>query len=206
MDKSSAAEDKLLDKAVAAGTLVGYGEDWNLVHQPDESTHDSWWSAMSMAGILNALDSFYKAGTPTSPVLISATKHWDGIYVSRFYNWHPGSLHGGYTHGASYKLKPDAPDDAVATLSKSFIVPMLEKLLADGTVQEYEVDVEAIHTEAPGKFWIFYITPNAEGLDKVNAALQEALKTNPLAGPAVDSMVDFTLHRDSLARTNATYK
>ena len=161
---------------------------------------------MSMAGMLNALDEFYKSGTTTSPVLSSATKHWDNIYVSRFYNWHSGSWRGAYTHGSSYKLKAAAPNDAVEILSRNLIVPLLEKLLADGTLHEYEIDVQAIHTEAPDTFWIFYIPATAEGVDKVNAALGEAMKTNPLAGPAFGSMVDFTPHRDSLARTNATYK
>ncbi len=50
------------------------------------------------------------------------------------------------------------------------------------------------------------IAANAEALDKVNAALQETLKANPLGGPAFGSMVDFTAHRDLLVRTNATYK
>jgi hypothetical protein len=185
---------------------VGYGNDINLVHQPDGETHDDWWSAMSMAGVLSVLDQFYKSGSTTSPVLASATKHWDGIYVSRFYNWHSGSWKDAYTHGSYYKLKPAAPDNAVEALSKNLIVPLMEKLLADGTIHEYEVDTEAIHTEAPGAFWIFYLAANAEGLDKVNAALREVLKANPLAGPAVGSMVDFTSHRDYLVRTNATYK
>jgi hypothetical protein len=112
----------------------------------------------------------------------------------------------GYTHVGSYKLKADAPDDAVETLSKSLIVPLLEKMLSDGTVQEYEVDEEAVHTEAPGKFWIVYLTPTAEGLDKVNAAVREVFKSNSLAGPTFSSMVDFTGHRDYLSHTNATYK
>jgi hypothetical protein len=159
-----------------------------------------------MAGILNVLDELHKTGATTAAVLNSATKHSDALYVSRFYNWKSGSWKGAYTHGASYKLKADAPEDAVATLSTAFIVPFFEKLLAAGAVNEYEVDVEAIHTEAPGTFWIFYITPNAEGLDKVNAALRDALKASPLAGPALDSMVDFVPHRDFLERTNATYK
>jgi hypothetical protein len=49
------------------------------------------------------------------------------------------------------------------------LVPLLEKQLADGTIHEYEIDTEAIHTEPPGTFWIFYLTANAEGLDKVSA-------------------------------------
>jgi hypothetical protein len=206
VDKANAADAKILEKAVASGTIIAFGDDSNIIHQPDGFTHDSWWSAMSMAGLLNVLDEMYKAGTPTTPVFSSATKHSDGIFVSRYYNWHSGSVKNGYTHGSFYKLKADAPDDAVESLSKNLIVPMMEKLLSDGTIAEYEVDTEAIHTESPGLFTIFYISPTAEGLDKVSAALQERLKTNPLGGTAFGSMIDYSAHRDELTRTNATYK
>ncbi|MFZ3212159.1 MAG: hypothetical protein WA188_11660 [Terriglobales bacterium] len=206
MAKSDEADRPILDKAVASGTIVGYGNDVNLVHQPDGETHDEWWSAMSMAGVLNVLEQFYKSGSTTTPVLESATKHWDAIYVSRHYNWHSGSWKGVYTHGSYYKLKADAPDDAVETLSKNLLVPFFEKLLANGTIHEYEVDTEAIHTEAPGAFWVFYLAANAEALDKVNAALRETIKAHPLGGTAFGSMVDYTAHRDYLIRTNATYK
>ena len=204
MDKQAAADEKIMDKAVADGTIIAYGNDINLLHSADGDTHDSFWSAMSMAGVLKALDALH--GVTGTSVLNSATKHSDSLFVSHFYNWHAGSWKGAYTHGASYKLKADAPDDAVEMLSKSFIVPILEKALQDGVVSEYEVDEEAIHTEAPGTFWVFYICAKVEGLDKVNAALGAALKDQPLAGSAIGSMVDFTAHRDFLALTNATYK
>jgi len=206
MAKNDAADAKILDKAIASGTIVGYGNDENLVHQPEGPTHDGWWSAMSMAAVLNVLDQFYKSGNATSPVLSTATKHWDSIFVSRYYNWHSGSWKDAYEHGSSYKLKAGAPDEAVGTLSKNLIVPLMEKMLADGIIHEYEVDTETIHTEAPNTFWIFYLAANAEGLDKVNAALRETLKANPLSSPAFASMVDFTEHRDYLARSSATYK
>lgn len=206
MEKQAGSNAKIFDKAIASGGLVGYGEDVNLVHRPDGDTHDTFWSSMSMAGILNVLDDLHKAGASTASVLNNATKHSDNVFVSRFYNWKSGSMKGAYTHGASYKLKADAPEDSVGMLAKSFIVPLLEKLLADGAIQQYEIDVEAIHTEAPGTFWVFWIAPTAEGVDKVNVALGDALKAQPLAGPALDSMVDSAPHRDFLARTDATYK
>ena len=206
LEKGNAATQKILDKAVAAGVLVGYGDDVNLVHQPDGYTHDNWWSSMSMAGLLNTLDEIHKAGGAVSTSLNSATKHGDSIYVTRFYNWHAGSWKGAYSHSGVFKLKPDASSDAVATLSKNVFVPLFEKLLAEGTVVEYEIDVEAIHTEAPGTFVVFYITPTAEGIDKANAALRENSKKNSLIGPALESMVDFAPHRDYLSRTNATFK
>jgi len=206
MAKSATANQAILDKAVADGTIVGYGSDETLIHQAEGATHDSWWSAMSMAGVLNLLDQFQKAGTSTSPVLASATKHWDSLYVSRYYNWHSGSWKNVYTRVASYRLKPEAPSDAVEMLSKSMLVPLMEKLLADGTLHEYEIDTQAVHTTAPGQFWLVYITADAAGLDKVDAAVREMMKTNPLGGPAFGSMVDSTAHRDELARTTATYK
>jgi len=206
MEKADTTNDKVFEKALASGMLIGYGRDSTLVHQADDGAHDTWWSSMSMAGLLNTLDEIYKSGSAATPILSSATKHWDSVYVSRFYNWQSGPCHGGYTHGSSYKLKADARDDAVESLSKNLIVPLLEKLVADGTLHEYEVDVQAIHTDLPGTFWIIYIPTKAEGIDKVNAALVEAMKANPLGGPAFSSMIDFTPHRDSPARTEATYK
>ena len=91
-------------------------------------------------------------------------------------------------------------------VSKGLLVPLFERLLADGTIYEYEVDTEAIHTEAPGTFWIFYLASNADALDKVNAAVHAATKADPLGVAGFSGMVDWTSHRDYLARTSATYK
>lgn len=204
--KSEAADASILQGAMANGTLVSYGDDTNLVHQPDAPTHDDWFQSMSMAGLMNTLDQFYKSGRAATPMQESATKHWDNIYVSRYYNWHPGSVKDGYSYGSSYKLKEDAPDDAIDILAKNAIVPIMEKMLSAGVISEYEIDTEAVHTDAPGTFWIFWIGSNADALDKTNANLRDALKANPLIGPAFDSMVDFKPHRDYLTRTNATYK
>ena len=206
MEKGYADDQKILDQAGAKGTLVAYGHDTTLVHEQDGFTHDDWWSGNSMAAILNVLDQFYKAGTPTSSVLSSATRHSDSIYVSRYYNWHPGTYKDVYTHVGVYKLKESAPDDAVETLSKGLVVPLLEKMLSAGAIHEYEIDTQAIHTSAPGMFLIVYIAANAEGLDKVNAAITEALKASPLSGPAFGSMTDGSAHRDDLLRTTATFK
>lgn len=204
--KQAASEEKMMEKAVADGTVVGYGADQNLIHSVDGPTQDTWFSSMSEAGIFNFLDTVYKTGIPTSPVDVAATRHWDNLVVSRYYNWHSGSWKGVYTHVSTYQLKPDAPNDAVDILSKNLFVPLMEKLLADGAIHEYEIDTEAIHTQAPGEILLAYIAANAEALDKVNDAVRDLGKASPLAGPALSSMVDFTPHRDFLARTDATYK
>jgi hypothetical protein len=207
MEKGNAtANQKVLAPALADGTLLGYGDDESAVHTAEGPTHDSWFQARSMAGLLKVLDAFYNSGGAASPVLVSATKHWDGIYVSRFYNWKAGSWKGAYARSSSYKLKADAPNEAVETLSKHVFVPVLEKLLGDGAIVEYEIDEETIHTESPDMFFVYVLAPTADGLDKFNDAVRELGKNNPLIGPALRSMIDYAPHRDSLLRANATYK
>lgn len=204
--KDNAQSDKALAAALANGTIVGYGDDEALVHVADGFTHDNWWQATSMAGLMSVLEGFYKSPTTMSPLLVSATKHADQVFVSRYYNWKSGSWKGAYGHSSMYKLKPDAPNDAVDILSKSAFVPLLEKMLADGTIVEYEIDEETIHTDSPDQFWIYYVTPSAAGLDKVNDAVREAVRSMPLIGPAMAGMVDFTPHRDNLSLGSVTYK
>jgi len=199
LDKALADTTKLL----AGGSLVGYGVDETVLHQAEGSTHAVWWTAMSMAALFNVLQDLHKA---PAPVLNSATKHWDDIHVSRFYNWHPGAWRGAYSQTTFYRLRTGAPDDAVEMISKNIFVPLLEKLLSDGTLIEYQVDIQAEHTEAPNTFWITFITAKAEGLDKANASIEETFTANPLLGPAFFSIVDFAVHRDYLFRTEATFK
>jgi hypothetical protein len=206
MAKSEDANKATLDKAVADGTIVGYGGDENFVHTPDGYTHDDWWSSMSMAGLLKVLDQFYASGNTDTPALETATKHGDEIVVSRYYNWHSGAYKKGFVQVAFYQLKPNAPDDAVAFLSKTLIVPLMEKCLSDGSIAEYEIDTQAVHTDSPGGFAIVWVDTSEEAVDKVNAALRSAMAAQPLGGPAFDSMIDYSKHRDELWRGDGVFK
>jgi hypothetical protein len=206
IEKSNADDTKLLEKASADGTITGYGFDEILTHSADGATHDQWWGATSLGGLFDMLDRFYKAGTPTSPAFESATKHWDEVWVTRYYDWHPGSYKDAYTFVATYRLKPTAPDNALAMLSQNLVGPLLEKLLADGSICEWEVDTQALHTDAPGEFLIVYVAQKPDAMDKVDAAIAEMDKNDPLGGPAFDSVTDDSAHRDELARSVAAFK
>jgi hypothetical protein len=206
MAKSADTTKPILDKAMADGTLVGYGNDENLVHSQGEFTHDNWWSSTSIAGLMKVLDQISAAGGSSSPALESSTKHWDLIDVSHYYNWKPGQYKNGYVQVAVYRLKSNAPDDAVEQLSKNFIVPLLEKQLADGTIVEYEIDEPAVHTDAPGTFSIVWVCPNADGIDKVAAAVRSTREGQALSNAAFLSMVDYKTHRDELIRGNGIFK
>jgi len=198
VDKDNATgNQKILAPALADGTLVGYGDDENQVHSAEGFTHDNWWQANSIAGLMKVLEAFHKGGGLSSPPLAGSTKHWHQVFVSHFYNRKVGSWKGAYGYASTYKLKPDAPDDAVQRLS--LLVPLFEKLLADGAIVEYEIDRESVRSTDSRPQLVFQ-TPSAEYLDKLNSAVDAAIDENPLIGLALASMTV------NWVRVNATYK
>jgi hypothetical protein len=197
--------ESLMKKALADGSLVGYGSDITLVHKEGESTHDNWWSSMSWGGLMKVLEAIKASSAAEIPALVNA-KHDDKIYAARYYNWKPGAFTNGYTRLAVWKLKPGAPDNAVDQLAKSFVVPMFEKLLSSGAIYEYEIDEEAVHTGDPGMFMIIFVGKGPEGLDAGSKALTESTKSAPFVLPALDMWVDSSAHRDGLYLTSANYK
>jgi hypothetical protein len=205
MRSETAKNQAQMQKFLSDGDIVAFGNDTTLVHQEDEPTHDEWWSSMSWTGLMKVLTTDMASASVEAPVY-AASKHHDDIFVSRYYNWHSGSFTNGFTRVSYFKLKADAPNDAVKQVSEKFLVPLFEKLLADGSIYEYEIDEQAIHTGPPNSFLIVFIANGAEGLDKWNAALDSAEQSAAFAGAAFDSWIDLPAHRDELAATSATYK
>ena len=206
MEKSETADQSMLQSAMSAGTLVAYGSDVNLVHQPDGPTHDDWWVVdvdgrhpqhagpvlQGRQQRVTCVEFGHQAlgQHRRQPVLQLEARHLQGRLYPRL----------------NLQVEGRRAERCSGLLAKSFLVPFMEKMMSEGAIVEYDIDTEAIHTEAPGTFLLFYTAPNAEGLDKVNQALQQMLKASPLDGPAFGSMIDFTAHRDYLSRTNATFK
>jgi len=207
MNSSAASDEAMLKKAMDDGTIVAYGNDRNLVHTPDGWTHDDWFSSMSMGGLMQVLKQYYNAGNSEPPVLQSATKHWDLVLMSRYYNWKPGaSYKDGFVSVAEYRLKANAPDDALKVISGEIVAPLLEKLVADGTILEYEIDTEAVHTDAPGLFSIVTVVQDPANIDKVDAAIRATIKAHPIEGVTFDSLTQSKAHRDELTLGNGIFK
>jgi len=202
MDERRAGDDKSLEAALASGKINGFGDDTTLIHTPNGYTHDRWFMATSMAGVLRMLDQLAK-GKDKVPVLMAATKHADSLLVSEFYNWHSGSVKNGYFRGVFYTLKADAPSTEMNLMNKILLAPKLEKLLADGSISAYVIATEAIHTASPTNFMLYYLAAEPEGLDKVNTAIK-TYDSMQMSSYLVH--VDVPAHRDGLWRSSATFK
>ncbi len=206
MEGPNAPQKQLLDKLMADGTIIDHGTFKVLSHQEGGPTHGNWWTANSMANLLKALAvvSSQTAASDNNKIL-AESKHFDLILTSRQYGFHSGSFDNGYLRVATYRAKPgqgEAMDKAI----NSYIIPILDKLLADGAIHLYSVDREAVHSEDSSVVDIAIVTNGAEGLDKFMAALDAAGKANPLGGPAFGAATDSSAHRDFLATATLTIK
>ncbi len=199
MVKLDEQDRPLMDKLVADGTLTAYGAFTNLIHQEGEATHGTWFTATSEGNVLKALEAVYaNPGSTTSPVE-GVSKHWDYLLVSRVYNQRPGKSEGGYLAGDDWNVKPGQMR-AYSDLIKSAVVPVFEKLLADGVVTAYGLDTEDFHTQKLGRVTFYFTTPDAAAFDKANKAFDETFEKSPALGAALQSMVDREGHRDFLDR------
>ena len=196
--KSDDSENPLMDKLVADGTLIGYGSYVNLIHQEGQPTHGSWMTATSEGRLAKALEAVWAQPEIASPSF-AASKHWDYFLVSRNYNGKPGTWKGGYLTGDEWNVKPGDMRD-YNELAKNNLVPVLDKLVADGTVVSYGWATEDFHTGTLGHVTFYMMLPDADALDKVDAAFKDAYAKMPSYGLAFRSLVDREGHRDFLDR------
>ncbi|MBZ5515657.1 MAG: hypothetical protein LAN62_12615 [Acidobacteriia bacterium] len=198
MEKLDDQEKSLMDKLIADGTIVSYASFTNLLHQEGEPTHGTWFSAMSEGKLLKALEAVYAQGTTTAPVQ-AASKHWDYLTVSRLYNQRSGKFDGGYLIVSFWNVKPGHMHE-VRDLEKNNIVPVLEKLLAEGTVTAYGMETEDFHAGKLGRADFYVTVSDAAAMDTVDKALDDVFEKNPALEAAFRSMTESEGHRDYLLR------
>jgi hypothetical protein len=156
----------LLERLVADGTLTDFGVYQTVVHELDGASHGIWWSAKSIANIEKARLEALKL--PPGPGLTEA-KHRDYFLRSLIWKGRPGNGSSGYLRVATSVVQPGKGAQWLALWQK-YSQPLWDEFVANGTVSAYGVQLEHIVTDDPGVRMVVGIFPNAEGLDKAQAA------------------------------------
>jgi hypothetical protein len=199
--KVNAGEMDGMSKLVADGTIISFGSFTILNHQEGHPTHGSWFQAASLTKLLKVLEDVRTAPAAVSPAF-AASKHWDYILESHSYGAQSGTFKNGYLRVGYWKYKAGASDPD-GKIMKSAVVPLLDKLLADGAIYSYQIDDEVIHSSDPNAFYIAVVTNGAEGLDKLTVTLEEAEKKDPAGMAGFGSLLDDSGHWDFLSRVES---
>lgn len=197
IEKAEGGDDAIFKKLVADGTIVNYGNFSRVAHQEGEATHGDFFSAMSMANLMKALDTLISAGGARDAVY-NNTKHWDSIYESRDYDLHSGTFTNAYLRVGVFKFKEGGSQ--TTEITRATLGKALEGMVADGSLHGYFLQRESIHTMDTNTFLIVLFTNGPEGLDKYSSVIESMGKSNPAALAGFESLVDAKGHVDGLWR------
>lgn len=196
-EKQEEADKPTMQKLVADGTIVAWGDVAVRVHQADGYTHADWFTAPSRALLLKALEVIW--GSATSPSYVNVTKHSDVLLETLAHGGKTNSGATGYIRVTMWQAKA-GEEGALEALVMKDIKPMLDAEVENGTILMYNFDKEDIHTAAPGHYNLALAFPNGEAIDKFFADLGKAQKENPTVGQLLDSLTVEKAHRDTLGR------
>ena len=195
-------------------SITEFGADRTTVHSPDGYTHSTWFSARSLADLEKALDALVESESKLTPeerrkqdTDFAGTKHADLILRSVAYHNRTVKTEKGYETVSVQKMQPGKAQDYMALYDK-YTKPVLEQLYKDGALTAYGVDAEVVHTGDPAFRFFWQMLPDADALDKVQAAFDAAReKRTPeerrAIGEAFAELTDASAHRDS--RPNVIY-
>jgi hypothetical protein len=204
----------VMEKLLADGTITEFGADRTTVHSPDGYTHSTWFCATSLAGLEKALDAIVESEGKLLPeerkkqdTDFAGTKHADLILRSVAYHNRTVKTDKGYETVAVQKMQPGKAQDYMALYDK-YTKPVLEQLYRDGALTAFGVDAELVHSGDPAYRFFWQMLPDADALDKVQAALDAAReKRTPeerrAIGQAFAELSDLASHRDS--RSNVLF-
>lgn len=171
----------VMEQLFKDGAITEWGIDAMSIHKSDGYTHSTWFSAESweqLESVWDAYDAYWKKmGKDKAKKLdlqfaSMVTKHRDYVLKTDGQRANAASLNkAGYFKGAFIKVKFDHFDDFKSYYDNR-VMPIYEQLLKDGAITAYGVSDEEIQTEAPGGVTMWYVSPNAAGMDRVREAFQ----------------------------------
>lgn len=191
----------VLERHAGNGTLVHWGAFSSVVHEEGAMTHGIWFASGSVAGIERVREELIKL--PPTPFQATA-KHRDYFLRSILHAGRTTAPASGYLMVSSQIVQPGKGADWRAHFEK-YSKPVYDELVKNGTISMYTVDGEYIHTTASGLRFTVYVTPTADGVDKVNAAFQAAnekrsAEERRAIGQAFADLVVAGEHRDGFSR------
>jgi hypothetical protein len=198
--KGEAADTDLMKKGMADGVITGFGSYAVLNHQEGGMTHGTWFNATSIANLLKFLETLRNAPDATAAPL-AAAKHADYIMQSHEYADHAGTFNNGILRVGRWAPRAGSTDPEGKIL-KATMVALLDKLIADGALHAYTIDTEAIHSQPVGTTFVVIVANGPEGIDKFDAALEAAEKSNAAGWAGAIATLDEKGHSDFLARVS----
>ncbi len=169
----------MLDKLMGDGTVLAWGLDTVVLHREEGITHRIWVVTADYAGMDKVFAGFNAINTAPEDLARY-------LEVANLSNYHEHIVRSillsvpqapspvrPYRTYSGVKVKPGKGSEW-RTLFERYRKPVLDKLVADGAIHSYGVDVEDFHTEDPAWRWVWVVTTNLAAFDRINAVFDAA--------------------------------
>jgi hypothetical protein len=190
-------DQPMFEKLMAEGTVLAWGLDAALLHHQGEATHNLWVSVPSYAAVDKLLAAFVELGKQMKaddeqraaearrlkqPVPKTAEQdlmeafdfdqHQDFVLRSVVFNIKPVPADTlPYTGVFRFRVERGRGED-YRKLWEKYDKPIWDKLLADGMIFGYGIDVEDWTSMGGGWRWLWVSLPDMATTDKIDAAFR----------------------------------
>ena len=165
----------VFDKLQADGAVLAWGLDTRVIHREDGTTHVLWWVTKDYAGMDAVFAALRQINPPAADQekLRAATdlsKHHDHLNRTILMNVREEEPSAPLYTSWSF-VKVDAGKSGEwRKLFEKYNKPVFDKLVPDGTIFGYGIDVEEFHTDDPGWRAVWVLTTSLGAFDKIDAA------------------------------------
>jgi hypothetical protein len=197
----------MYDELMKNGTLMAWGIAIPIHHRPDDDWNYVLWATMSDWSKVGGLQAgFEKSFASRTPEQMAAMQQafMDATVAGSHHDW--------VVNGLVYRVSPTAPaprylyvgfhqalpgkDGAVTDFYTKHVAPIYEKLLAEGVISGYGLDVQALHGEPGWSHYGWYTMADLGAMDTVSKALESGLGEARMAEAA--AIMDRAKHSDRL--------
>jgi len=201
----------MLEKLMAEGAVQSYGIESDVLHQAGVPDVSAWFTVPNYTAydkVSNAIREIQASNAPALQEIADSTdmeKHSD--YLLRIVSSSQKPVAASarpYSTVGSWQVKRGKGEEFRKGFDK-YEKPVLDKLLADGVILGYMLVTEAVHSAAPGKYWLSVVTPSLASEDKIEAAFRaDEAKRSELERAALqrefEELTEAGSHRDFISR------
>lgn len=200
----------LFDGLVEEGAVLAWGLDTRVIHEEGTASHMLWWVTSDLGGMDKVFAGFAAMEVSDEDEerfrqSVDLNKHHDHLTRSIAVNISEGEPSAPpYTYWSFVKVKRGKGSDWRELFDK-YTKPVLDKLVEDGTLYGYGVDVEWVHTEDPGWRAMWVVATSMGAFDNVRAAFAASAQERPeeareAIGYMFRKVTEGGEHHDSLWR------
>ena len=200
----------VFDKLQADGVVVAWGLDARFIHREGATTHMLWWVTKDYDGMDKTFAALRDIKPEPADVekfrpATDASKHKDHLtrtILEKVAEGEPSAPP--YTSWSFTKVDAGKGGEW-RKLWEKYNKPVFDKLVADGVIFGYGIDVEDFHSEDPGWRGVWVVTTSMAAFDKIDAAFAadrraRSEEEREAIGRQFRDITAPSEHRDSLWR------